>query len=110
MRLPVPVKASNSLKQRWNHHVTDLPSLCRDSKNKHHHNIFRRPIYHPQKARYQKLLDAPVGAGSLNGYPCHGLTRDLELRPETLTCAALLVMMSALGVVDLSRLEKKKKG
>jgi hypothetical protein len=109
MRLPTPSKSPDFLQQHRNHHITDLPSPCRDSKKGHHHLIFRRPIYHPRNLATKNcwtLLHALVYS---TGTRAHGLTRDSELRSVTLTCAALPMMTLALGAVDVRRPKKKKK-
>ena len=108
MRLPVPSKSPDFLQPHRNHHITDLPSPCRDSKKGHHHLIFCRLIYHPRNLATKNcwtLLHALVHS---TGTRAHGLTRDSELRSVTLTCAALPMMTSALGAVEVRRPKKKK--
>ena len=95
-RLPVPSKSPDFLQQHQNHHITDLPSPCSNSKNGHHYLIFRRPKYHPRNLATKNCwtrLHSPVHS---TGIHAHGLTHDPELRSVTLTRAALPMMTSAL--------------
>ena len=105
----MPSKSLDFIQQHRNHHITDLPSPCSDSKNGHHHLIFCHLIYHPRNLATKNCwtrLHAPVHS---TGTRAHGLTRDPKLRSVTLTRAALPMMTSALGAVDISRPEKLKK-